>query len=268
MASGFGRIGGGRGGNAGRIRLVLSGMLQWRGRQPAVAQLKGRHMSITDPTQHPRIHCAACQKVLVIDPALLEEPMFCIECGADIPVEAYPNLTKIRADLTERRRLAKVAAERARVAAERQHDRERRRLTKAIAGARKTARRRTDAIQALREYRANLKFSEKGPVVASVILVTIGLLLFVVGAEILSAAQSAIHEIEAGVASIVGAVFLVGGILTRYVAFAAHAITTKLELIHEAIQPHAPDARHASSLAQLDSSSVSGQEGTGTPVQS
>jgi hypothetical protein len=94
--------------------------------------------------RHPRILCAGCQEVLTIDPATLEGPLVCSKCGADIPIDAYPNLTKVRADLAEQRRLAKQAKEAAEKAERERLKQEKRERQEAFEAARQRDRERRE----------------------------------------------------------------------------------------------------------------------------
>ncbi|MFH1417284.1 MAG: hypothetical protein ABII12_03240 [Planctomycetota bacterium] len=160
------------------------------------------------------IQCAGCGRKLTVDETILRVPMECTSCGVPVDIDAYEPLVAFRNEVRARRRAAKKQARHDRVEGwadslrlwrwRRAEEKFRRlaeweaggRQREAERGRREEAKREAMERQGIRLQRARAR--EVG-VIGMVCLALLSVGSCIVGGVVLGNAESAFHEIEAGI---------------------------------------------------------------------
>jgi ABC-type multidrug transport system fused ATPase/permease subunit len=204
--------------------------------------------------------------VIVIDPTTLDAPLCCTECGADIPIDTYPQLVPLRDELVARKAAEREAAqaaekaererrkaEKGREQLERERQREEKRReeakrraledaagqrTAAAREAEKTAerqRREAERQRRARQYRATLKVSTAGTTFVALVVFLLGLGAAGLGVFVLKEAKAVFQEMEGLVFFIVAAILCVGALVYAYLAWATRVLALKMDAIRDAV---------------------------------
>ncbi|OWY70395.1 hypothetical protein B7486_16535 [cyanobacterium TDX16] len=212
------------------------------------------------PAKTVPILCAECESTIVVTPDMLDGAYACEKCGADIDFTLYEPL---EAMIEGRRAAARIAKEKqdaekkrareVRLQAERaEAERQRQRLATQKEAEKETARKQAKQqmeeesrfkMEVEKQRRAKLAIGTVAADIFCVITCILGAGLGLLGIAVILFGKSAIHEIEGGVAMLLGSVFFFAGIIVSVVTNHAHGLALKLDAVRDAIQDAAKSDR-------------------------
>lgn len=189
------------------------------------------------------VRCGGCGQPVLVTAEVVERHPTC-DCGAELDVEAHAELVAMResrraAEREQReqkrrehearaaqREKEKTVAHRQRQARE-AHE-ERLRQARAAAAAR-------EQMERDMQYRASLKVSGAGTIGVSIVLWILAGLAVLLAIGLFSAAQSAIHEIEAFVCCLIAAVLFASGMIGISLASLAARLALKIDAVRDVL---------------------------------